>query len=281
MILGIPVIDQQGLTQQCIRSLTQTVSDPTHFTVVIIDNNSDTPYKEDSYKDLPFQVFVLKNKKNKGYYYPLLDLYNRFPEEFVGLVHNDIIFYEKGWDVRLTRHFQGDPKLGLVGLCGSNQVDRLGGRGAGTMCFFRGEKGQPQSAGKKITDLQPACILDSLFMMFRRIVIPSLKIDEKIAPCHFYDKIWSLRTIEAGYRVGGLGSEVDHIGGMTACGIEKFKKDSEDWLNEMGIKYDKEKIDPRTAVYDEAERRFLTEYRQQKLMIPGIVNPYYDFISLA
>jgi len=281
MILGIPVIDQHGLTQQTLRSLTQTVSDPTHFTVVIVDNNSDEPYKEENFKDLPFQVFVITNKKNVGYYYPLLDLYNRFPDELIGLVHNDIIFYEKGWDVRLKRYFQGDAKLGLVGLCGSNMVDILGGRGPNTMCFFRGEKGQTQSAGRRITDLQPACLLDSLFMMFNRNVIPALKIDNKIAPCHFYDKIWSLRTIESGYRVGVLGSEVDHIGGMTACGVEKFKLDSEKWLDEVGVKYDKEKLDPRTAVYNEAERRFLTEYREQKKMIPGIVNVYYDFIKLA
>lgn len=278
MILGIPVIDQHGLTQELVRSLTQTIQDPTHFTLYIIDNNSDEPYTSEHFKDLPFTVKVISYKKNWGYYYPLLEL-SKENDELIGLAHNDLIFYEKGWDIRLKKYFDMDKRLGLAGLCGSNQLDRLGGRGGGTMCFFRGAKGQNQNAGRRITDLQPALILDSLFMMFRKDVIPSLKIDDKIAPCHFYDKIWSLRTIEAGYRVAVFGSEVDHMGGMTACGVEKFRLESIRWLKEMGLPYNPEKDEPRTLVYIEAEKRFLTEYREQKNMMSSYVDSHYNFIK--
>ena len=58
MMLGVPVIDQHGLTQQMIRSLTQTVKNPTKFHLVIIDNNSDVPYVEEHYRDMPFKVSV-------------------------------------------------------------------------------------------------------------------------------------------------------------------------------------------------------------------------------
>ena len=59
------------------------------------------------------------------------------------------------------------------------------------------------------------------------------------------------------------------MGGMTACGVDKFRLESIRWLKEMNLPFDPKTQDPRTLVYNEAEKRFLTEYRDQKKMIPS------------
>lgn len=275
MILGIPVMDQHRLTNQLIESLAEKTQNPSELHVVIIDNNSEVPYHADYHT--PFPVTVIRNERNDGYYYPLRTLYETFPHaDAIGLIHNDMIIYEQGWDERIRGCFARDPQLGLIGFCGSWQADHLGGRGGGTMCHFNGSKGQPQSAGERIDDLRPSVLLDSLFMMFRLAAIPGLRIDEHIAPCHFYDKIWSMRTIENGWRVATLGVEVDHIGGQTAVGVARFREDARQWCEQEGCMH--LSPDPLTALYLEAERRFLTEYRDQKRMMPSHVTPNYTFV---
>ena len=118
-------------------------------------------------------------------------------------MHNDLILYEKGWDKRAEAAFEINVKLGLIGLCGSREVDERGGRGAYTVCNFMGReirvgdkvyKGQDASAGTHIDGFEPAIVLDSLFMLFRRDVIPHLVAAnekwENITLAHFYDRIW-------------------------------------------------------------------------------------------
>lgn len=275
IVLGIPVVNQHKLTQESLHALANaTTTFPQEVKVVVIDNGSRETYdlSEFPVAEYPFQFTLLKNKENLGYYYPLLQLYEQYPDaEFLGLMHNDVFMYEPGWEARIVAEFRKDQHLGLIGLCGSNEVDTNGGRGGGTMCNFNGTRGQSQAAGLKITDLRPAVCLDSLFMLFRREVIPQLQIDDHIAPCHFYDKLWALRTVENHWRVGVLGLEIDHMGGMTAIGDTQYWEDAVTWCKKEGIELVKNGAgdpDGGLTVYLEAEKRFLSEYRDQKKRIP-------------
>jgi len=271
IVLGLPVVGQEHLTQQCVESIETTVYDRTQFQLVLVDNGSQPSFDTSSYAGDVFPLTGYRNEANLGFYYPLLQLSQRYPDaELLGLAHNDVLFYENGWDQRLRLAFQSDPKLGLVGLCGSNQADLAGGRGGGTMMRFRGDKGQ-QQAGERVTELRPAVLLDSLFLMFRRDVIPHLNIDEDISLCHFYDKIWSLRTIEAGYHVAVLGSEIDHLGGQTSTS-KAYDDVARAWCEQRGIPVP---TSGDLAMYLEAERRFLSEYRDQKRLLPCMVHANY------
>lgn len=287
MILGVPVIDGHGLTAKLLESLAETVTGD-NFQVVLIDNNSEHRYQSEriAQKKYPFPVRLIHNRKNEGYYTPLLKLYNKNPrEELIGLIHNDMVLYEKGWNERMEAAFAADPLLGLVGLCGSSELDHLGGRGGGTMCYFSGRSvmvhgqqipAQSQDAGLRITGLHPAVVLDSLFMMFRRSVIPQLVAEgedwKDITLAHFYDRIWPCRTIEAGYGVAVMGVECDHLGGMTTTANERYRNDCIRWLEQRGIPYD----NPETEMYLVAERRFLGEYRDQKKFLPCTVGSDYE-----
>jgi hypothetical protein len=267
--LGVPVVDNHELTFNLIESLVKTVDDPSQLTVVVFDNNSDKPYGHHAV----FNNKVVRYEKNIGYYRPINDLAKMAtPADIVGLCHNDLIFYEKGWDRRLRDCFVKDGRLGMVGFCGSNEVDDRGGRGGGTMCNFRGEKGaRTEDTGRRILDLQPALIFDSLFMALRVPVVECLGVDENFQLNHFGDRMWPLRAIEKGWRCGVLGIEIDHMSGQTLVGIARIEQDSRLWCLEHGIPV-AEGAQAGTAVYLEAERRYLAEFRDQKHLIPAHMN---------
>lgn len=284
MIIAAPVVDGHDLTNNLVKNMAETIQGDTK--VVVVDNFSSEPYDHKS------KLFdVLRYDENKGYYYPLIDLYNEYPDaKYIGLIHNDMVIYEQGWDVRMQQAFADDPQLGLIGLCGSNEIDQNGGRGAGTMVFFRGGavqvgnqtiNGQDQAAGARIHGVEPSVCLDSLFMMFRRDVIPHLMNDRDpwadVTLAHFYDRIWPIRTIEAGYRVATMGVECDHLGGMTTVANQRYWDDCIKWLNDRNIPFE----NPETEMYLVAERRYLGEYREEKRFLPCIVDKSYGIRYLA
>lgn len=292
MIIGLPVIEGHELTKVAIDHLTKNAVVGSTIPVVI-DNGSVQPY-ECCHEMNGKKIDVIRNEKNLGFYYPLKQLYEAYPdEEYIGIMHNDLMLYELGWDRRMMQAFHDDPQLGLIGLCGSREVDERGGRGGYTVCNFMGLevpvkdqiwKGQDPSAGARVEGLSPALVLDSLFMLFRRDVIPHLEKTwedwDQITLAHFYDRIMPLRTIEAGYRVGVMGSDCDHIGGLTTTGNERYRDDCIEWLEERGIPYD----NPETEMYLVAERRYLSEYRDEKKFLPAIIldgGSGYDIRHLA
>ncbi len=315
MIIGLPVVEGHELSRVALDHLTKNAV-MASTKPVIIDNASETPYNCDKPFEIckeinGYKVGLISNKENIGYYQPLKQLFDQYPdEEFIGLMHNDLMLYEPGWDRRMLQAFEADPELGLIGLCGSREVDERGGRGGHTVCNFMGRevpvgdqiwKGQDPSAGKRIEGIEPAIVLDSLFMLFRRDVIPHLVRDdekwEDITLAHFYDRIWPIRTIEAGYHVITMGSDNDHIGGMTTTGNERYRNDCIKFLDERGIAWrdngstdiaaealDERNIpcgNPETQMYLIAEHRYLKEYRDQKHWLPAIIREGYHVTHLA
>lgn len=315
MIIGLPVVEGHELSKVALDHLTKNAV-MASTKPVIIDNASEIPYNCDKPFEIckeinGYKVGLITNKENIGYYQPLKQLFDQYPdEEFIGLMHNDLMLYEPGWDRRMLQAFEADPELGLIGLCGSREVDERGGRGGHTVCNFMGRevpvgdqiwKGQDPSAGKRIEGIEPAIVLDSLFMLFRRDVIPHLVRDdekwEDITLAHFYDRIWPIRTIEAGYHVITMGSDNDHIGGMTTTGNERYRNDCIKFLDERGIAWrdngstdiaaealDERNIpcgNPETQMYLIAEHRYLKEYRDQKHWLPAIIREGYHVTHLA
>jgi GT2 family glycosyltransferase len=275
LYLGVPVVDNQKLTAQMIASIDATVSDHDQVNVVIFDNGSEHAYGSEDVlmRDPCVKVSIVRSEVNRGFYRPITKLEDMAtPADIVALCHNDLIFYEKGWDRRLRESFVKHGNLGMIGFCGSTEVDGRGGRGGGTMMNFKGENGAlAEHTGRKIDDLQPAAILDSLFIAMRQPVVRTLGVDDNIALNHFGDRVWPLRAIENGWHVAVLGIEIDHMGGQTLVLVHKIEEDSRKWCEEHNIPIP-EGVSAGTAVYLESERRYLTEYRDIKKMIPGKVN---------
>ena len=290
MIIGLPVVEGHELTKVAVEHLAKNaVLGETR--PVIIDNGSLLSYEEfmridpdcGCHKIGDHKVGLIRNEENIGYYQPLKQLYDAYPdEEYIGLMHNDLMLYEPGWDRRMAMAFNDDPQLEVK---------------VGDQTW----KGQDPSAGRRINGIEPAIVLDSLFMLFRRDVIPHLVREsekwEDITLAHFYDRIWPIRTIEAGYHVVTMGSDNDHIGGMTTTGNERYRNDCIKFLDERGIAWREdesgiiaaEREDPRnkpcgnpeTQMYLIAEDRYLQEYRDQKHWLPAIIREGYDVTHLA
>lgn len=283
-VVYIPVIDEHELTRECVQNLALTVADKSAFRVLLIDNASKEPYTYQEFADCDIPLSIIRNEKNLSGYYPIVQaqefLANLKPiteEDVIGFIHNDVFIYEPGWDQRVLQSFQADRLLNLIGFCGSGEVCDRGGRGGGTVCNFDGRKGQPQSVtGRRVTGLEPAVILDSLSMMFRATVIPLLRVDEHICPAHFYDKIWSMRIVDAGLHVAVLGILIDHLGGRTSVGSSIYFDTAIEWCRKHNIPF--EEGNPNSAghaVYLEAERRMFAEFAP-KGMIPCRIMPNYD-----
>jgi GT2 family glycosyltransferase len=237
VIVGIPVFENHDLTREAIASLGRTVRGP-HFTAVIVDNGSPRPYRRGDY-DVPFRLRVIRNEHNEGNFYPLRQVAELEPgHDIVALMHNDLILYEEGWDLRVEAAFRDDSALGMVGFAGS---DAIGGDGerTTTLSNLRGTRGHTSAerAGTRITGLCPTVAVDGLFMAFRRAALPTLTLDPRMPPAHFYDRIWGAQVQEAGWRQATLGIECDHIGWSTEVRLAKVL-DSEwrRWCEAEGLR---------------------------------------------
>jgi len=259
--IGIPIVNQQELTLECLAQLSIATLDKESLEAVVIDNGSAEAFPEYLAREFPFKVGVIRNDLNKGYYYPLLQVCEgTTPGDLVGLMHNDLFIYEEGWDRRVRNAFLSINRLGMLGVCGSAEIDDRGGRGGGTISNFKGVRGQLQEhTGRRIAHIESVQVLDSMLMVMRRSVVDCLKIDHHITLCHFMDKVWPLRTIEAGWRVAVIGLSVDHMGGKTAVEqLARFEIDARRWCDQEGIDYSTRPASH--SLYLEAERRFLAEY---------------------
>jgi hypothetical protein len=226
--------------------------------------------------------------------------------EVVIFTHNDLYMYEQSWDNRLLQEFGKDPELALVGVIGSREIDELGGRGLGTASNFQGKVGGNWAVhGSLVTGLMPSAIVDGCFMAFRWSDLDRLEIKQGLPPHHFYDKIISCQMLENNKHLGTLGLACDHESGQTANTSDKWVKTAKKWCEEnLGITepnqwYEMNREWAETgrrqawehtrqvngfdhAVYLESERRFLTEYRDQKGIVPREqgkrlrVNPDYS-----
>ena len=132
MIIGLPVVEGHELSKVALDHLTKNAV-MASTKPVIIDNASATPYNCQKPFEIckpinGFKVGLISNEENIGYYQPLKQLFDQYPdEEYIGLMHNDLMLYETGWDRRMLQAFEEDPQLGLIGLCGSREVDERGG----------------------------------------------------------------------------------------------------------------------------------------------------------
>ncbi len=102
-------------------------------------------------------------------------------------------------------------------------------------------------------------------MIIRREAWERIGYREDWPPHHFYDRLISCQMLEAKYKVGVLGIACDHISGQTVSKEERYEKLASKWCHKNHIAKTHNWDD---AMYREAERRFLYEYRQVKHLVP-------------
>jgi len=268
-----PTLNQQDLTHTAVDCVMSNLGVPRD--VIVLDNNSEVPYEARQ------EVLVSLNK-NIGVYPAFWEALKHTDADIIAFFHTDLFVEEKGWDERVVKQFEDNPKLGLIGFIGSNEIDAGGGRGYGTTSNFqgmttghrnkRGEDkqwiGSPAKAhGRADSGFSVAAVVDGCAMIFRRAVLEQIKQRANFPPHHFYDRLLSSETREAGWSMGVLGIMCDHISGQTVNQEPAYNSFAEQWATTHGFtKGDLHNWD--SVLYKEAERQWLTEYRDIKHLVP-------------
>lgn len=271
----IPVLNQFPLAETAISYALHLAE--TDLDCVILDNASDIPFEPEM---IGGKVIVLD--KNIGVYPTFWEALKHTDADVLAFLHSDLIISEQGWDTRVIKAFEDNPKLGLVGFIGSNEIDVNGGRGAGTTSNFQGLKtewhgkdgetkmwiGSPSSAhGNQNIALFKAAVVDGCAMIFRRSVLEAIKQREEFPPHHFYDRLLSCEVQELGYEVAVLGIGCDHISGQTVNQENAYSVMAKEWADRHGLTM--EGVHNWDSVlYREAEKQWLAEYRDIKHFIP-------------
>jgi len=279
-------------------------STPELTEVILLNNGSWKEPPEDPVKkwgdNFAFVQFG-ENLGANGVFHHMLPVLSKFnsswPEKYnfdiVAYFHNDMMIREQGWDERVAFAFDLDPKLALAGFLGSNAIDGLGGRGLGTSSSFMGYEyasGHATKAeihGRRVIGTEAAAVVDHCSMIFRVSMLYELpaQAEAGYAPHHFYDRILSCEVLNRGWHIAMIGIECDHFGGGTGLGKlqgpgviqygvlnreENYKK----WLAYKGMTWvEGENLD--AVVYKEAEKIFLSKWRDDLHFIPVKVAPDY------
>lgn len=279
----IPVMNQHPLAQACIDVMMGNLSDNINdVEFVILDNGSDVPFI------VPGSVTV-RYEKSIGVYPTFWQGLIHAKGDILAFFHSDLAIYEKGWDDRVIKTFTENPKLGLLGFIGSNEIDSAGGRGLGTASNFMGDAvtcgiladqtpthqhaiswtGSPAEVhGKRLTGFMNAAVVDGCAMIFRRTCLESISQRENFPPHHFYDRLLSCETKEKGYTVGVLGIECDHFSGQTVNQEPKYEVMAREWAEAHGRTSFAPYHNWDSVIYHEAEGQWLSEYRNMKCIVP-------------
>lgn len=247
----IPVIDNHELTARCIEHLRNNALGNIH--IILIDNNSDTPYSDDT-------VTIVRNGCNVGMIESLHQGMRHTKYDVALYMHNDVYIHEEGYDTRILDVFEKMPEVGLAGFFGSIGIGTDGGRIQPFSNMLGKEVGAPwHHHGSLMQGVMWSAVLDGLALIFRKEAY-----DEIGAPFdvlhHFYDKMIPLHYWIHDWKVVCIGIGFDHGSGMTSCRIGKYQEEAKQWLSDKNIPL----VDnnPDVTVYLHSERMMFELYRQ-------------------
>lgn len=248
-------------------------------TILLIDNGSYTPLPK-------YHADVLyRYEKNSGGYHMMHDILPKLPDlvgevDTIAFFHCDTIIRESDWDYRVLDEFSRDPKLALVGFLGSAGCDINGMYAAPIVRNFKGDvyhrwNGEKLDSGYQtgliLRESKPAAFLDHCALVFDIKHLKTLKPQRgNYSPWHYYDRILCLLVLEAGLHIKYVGVLMDHFCNGTGIGLDNLREIGREWLKEEGLYDNEETID--LNLYAEAERRFMTEFRDEKGMVPCSVD---------
>lgn len=288
----IPVLNQFALAQTAIDFVVNSLDSSADL--IILDNASDKPFIPVMAVNAPkiINKQIVRLEHNIGVYPTFWEALKHTDADVLAFFHSDLMISERGWDTRVLAHFEANPKLGLIGFIGSNEIDVAGGRGLGTTSNFMGDSymhrtlegvenrwvGSPaESHGVRNTGFTEAAVIDGCAMVFRREVLQHIKQRPNFPIHHFYDRMLSTETRELQmdiptpvpvyYEMGVLGIGCDHISGQTVNQEPAYDKAAQVWAESHGLQKG-ELHNWDSVLYKEAEKQWLTEYRDIKHLVP-------------
>jgi glycosyltransferase involved in cell wall biosynthesis len=175
-------------------------------------------WKETASKEYP--VFIVPNMN-------IVEAYQKAYEEttdsIISMVHDDVMIYEKDWDLRVLKQFN-DPTVGIVGFGGA--------LGHGTPDLYKVPYHLPNLArqsfmsnmrnaevhGARFTGERDCAILDGFALFVRRSILKKWGgwPKNRIIDYFLYSEWLCTEARRQGYRIRLVGVDCEHLGGKTA-----------------------------------------------------------------
>lgn len=251
----IPHINKPALLEKCL-NLYKENCDPAITNVIVIDNASEPPLQNNIYGS------VVRYPDNLGMIKSLEEAKKMSTADILIYTHSDTFYYEKGWDAKVVKAFEANPKLGLMGIVGGAVASPDGGRG-NMYCSFRNGHLHGNQTPEGIHFV---ALLDGCSLMFRRTALDSFEIDKAFYPHHFYDKDWCLEVLTRGWNVAVIAMDCEHLGGQITIGGQHYQQWADEYLTKNKIET-KETGD--IYFYLENEKRYIDKWKH---LLPIVVN---------
>lgn len=248
-ILGVPILNQQTVSQQFIDTLRESQGEG--MNLVIVDNGSE-PKVRDWLIGLKQGDVVIRNEENAGLPKALNQIYRvakTMGADYIFYTHNDVMIYEKGWDEKISRILDEEEAkskalghLAKVGVAGF-----YGAKGIGTQDIYSSPYAMQQMIRLENVsncnrmdavhgyrniagglEVEEVAVMDGFSLIVRVELLEKIGgFDLNYPPHHMYDNDICLESIDKGFRNIVISMDAQHLGGRTDVGenwSEKFGK---------------------------------------------------------
>ena len=211
----IAVWNQLGYTKLAVESIVKNTS-ASLFELVVVDNGSKPDVKAyfDGLKST-LDIIYIRNEENLGPIRAINQGIKASAGEYIAVMHNDVIILENGWLERIVSAMDKDPRIGIAGLAGRQEIYETGCVNEESLKhnLQNEDLNEPMQE-----DMSAVAVVDGLCFVMRRSFLEKAKgFDESYGYMHCYDLDISLQSIEAGFKNVVVKTEAMHIGngGMT------------------------------------------------------------------
>lgn len=211
----IAVYNQLAYTKLAVESMLSN-ADASLVELTIVDNGSRPDVKAyfDSLRD-SVPITYIRNASNLGPIKAINQGIKASHDDYVMVIHNDVIILEKGWIEKILSVMEKDPAIGIAGLAGRKEIYKTGSVNEESLKHnLQNEDLNPPM----IEDVCDVAVVDGLcFVMSRRLLEKVSALDEAYGYMHCYDLDISLASIAAGFKNVVVKVAAMHIanGGMT------------------------------------------------------------------
>jgi len=193
----IPVCNKFAYTRLCLGKLLQNTD--IFFNLVLIDNGS-ADRTQKFFMDFSspnLNLIYLRNEDNKG---PIV-AYNQGiklgKSDYVCLMHNDVLIFEKGWLSTILDLMDENKDIGIIGLAGRKSINKKGLVDESTLVHNLRNEDLNEIMRKSIEEV---AVIDGLCFIVRRKILSATEgLDEAYGYMHCYDLDISMASIDLGY----------------------------------------------------------------------------------
>lgn len=142
-------------------------------------------------------------------------------EPIIAFIHDDVMIYEKDWDLRVLKEFENET-VGVVGFGGASKHG-ASDLYASDFCLpklarggFMSNMRNAEAHGKRFTESKNVAVLDGFALFVRRSILTALGGWNLSAGYFMYSEWLCCEARRAGYGIRLVGVDCEHLGGKTA-----------------------------------------------------------------